>query len=81
MSSAHGRTYGSSLIALEPQAPGSSTTVEASRSAIIPQKPATTACAVMFRTASSQACWATMYELVPGRHLSGVSRRATMAEE
>ncbi|MFM0632223.1 MFS transporter [Paraburkholderia xenovorans] len=31
------------------------------------------ACAVMFLTASSQACWATMHELVPGRHLGGVS--------
>jgi MFS transporter, ACS family, hexuronate transporter len=29
--------------------------------------------AVMFLTASSQACWATMHELVPGRHLGGVS--------
>jgi MFS family permease len=31
------------------------------------------ACAVMFLTASSQACWAVMHELVPGRHLGGVS--------
>jgi MFS transporter, ACS family, hexuronate transporter len=31
------------------------------------------ACAVMFLTASSQACWAIMHELVPGRHLGGVS--------
>jgi MFS transporter, ACS family, hexuronate transporter len=29
--------------------------------------------AVMFLTASSQACWAMMHELVPGRHLGGVS--------
>jgi nitrate/nitrite transporter NarK len=28
---------------------------------------------VLFLTASSQACWATMHELVPGRHLGGVS--------
>ncbi len=27
----------------------------------------------LFLTASSQACWATMHELVPGRHLGGVS--------
>jgi MFS transporter, ACS family, hexuronate transporter len=27
----------------------------------------------MFLTASSQACWAMMHELVPGRHLGGVS--------
>ena len=31
------------------------------------------ACAVMFLTASSQSCWATIHELVPGRHLGGVS--------
>jgi ACS family hexuronate transporter-like MFS transporter len=31
------------------------------------------ASAVLFLTASSQACWATMHELVPGRHLGGVS--------
>jgi nitrate/nitrite transporter NarK len=29
--------------------------------------------AVLFLTASSQACWAIMHELVPGRHLGGVS--------
>jgi MFS family permease len=29
--------------------------------------------AVMFLTAASQACWAMMHELVPGRHLGGVS--------
>lgn len=31
------------------------------------------ALAVMFLTASSQACWATIHELVPGRHLGGIS--------
>ena len=31
------------------------------------------AAAVLFLTASSQACWALMHELVPGKHLGGVS--------
>jgi ACS family hexuronate transporter-like MFS transporter len=31
------------------------------------------ALAVMFLTASSQSCWATLHELVPGKHLGSVS--------
>jgi len=38
----------------------------------VPVTVALVACAVLFLTAASQACWATIHELIPGYHVGGV---------